>query len=242
MADIEAEVAGPFAEVEHLMSLVGNMTALTTLEDEAPSRRRKPKTQVVFWYAGHGLCMPGWVWRDDAGFMLERVGLSRCKRAEMVEHPRPPLALHCKELVAARKAQPCHFGLKYGLSQSRFLHSPTIARVMAKLISPLQMTRGHPQKRFPSFLLNMDVVSWFYVSLPNPTPFFGYFCRETNKKPISRIQGCGNESGFPLHARKPLVLTSSSGPALAWQLPQPFLQLSQIPYHDLPRGNTCFDE
>ncbi|CAJ1406537.1 unnamed protein product [Effrenium voratum] len=34
MADIEAEVAGPFAEVEHLMSLVGNMTALTTLEDE----------------------------------------------------------------------------------------------------------------------------------------------------------------------------------------------------------------
>ena len=35
MAEIEAEVVQPMAEVEHLLSLVGNMTALTTLEDEA---------------------------------------------------------------------------------------------------------------------------------------------------------------------------------------------------------------
>lgn len=35
MAEIEAAVVQPMADVEELLSLVGNMTALTTLEDEA---------------------------------------------------------------------------------------------------------------------------------------------------------------------------------------------------------------
>ena len=36
MAEIEEAVKGPLAEPDFMLSLVGNMTALTTLEDEAP--------------------------------------------------------------------------------------------------------------------------------------------------------------------------------------------------------------
>ena len=36
MEEIEAAVEGPLADPDFMLSLVGNMTSLTTLEDEAP--------------------------------------------------------------------------------------------------------------------------------------------------------------------------------------------------------------